>query len=218
MANKHIKRCPILLVIREMQIQTTRSSHFHPPHWLIYKAWQPPVLVCVSVAERATHSRGRAAASQGAEPTPSCLRLLPAEVKMDCWAQMRWKSCSQNRKALETTCVPLTGKWLVVSDMFTQWMRLCGSRKEWATSIGESPKCQTHRGQAHDFIHRRPGSGNSLRRRGKQGSGHRRVRGCGTDQEGQTDSLPAGNLCVVCRGGPEVHLSNDDFRSDHFDL
>lgn len=127
---------------------------------------------------------------------------------MDCWAQMRWKSCSQNRKALETTCVPLTGKWLVVSDMFTQWKRLRGSRKEWAPSTGASPKCQTHRRQAPDFI---------LRRRGKLGSGHRRVRGCGTDQEGQTDSLPAGNLlCLVCRGGPEVHLSNDDFRSDHF--
>lgn len=41
--------------------------------------------------------------------------------------------------------------------------------------------------------------------------------GAGTDQEGQTDSLPVGNLpCLVCRGGTEVHLSNDDFRSDHF--
>lgn len=54
------------------------------------------------------------------------------------------------------------------------------------------------------------------------GEGHREVAiagcaGAGTDQEGQTDSLPAGNLlCLVCRGGTEVHLSNDDFRSDNF--
>lgn len=49
------------------------------------------------------------------------------------------------------------------------------------------------------------------------GEGNQEVAVAGTDQKGRTDSVPAGSLlCLVCRGGTQVHLSNDDFRSDHF--
>lgn len=78
---------------------------------------------------------------------------------------MPWKSCSQNSKALETLCEPLPGKRLVVYDMFTRWMWLCGSRKERAAShrcVSKVSHWTREGSRTEDTLlisHRRPGRG-----------------------------------------------------------
>ena len=51
MANKHVKRCLILLIFREMQIRTTVKYYFIPVDWPLLKSLQICAGECVEKRE-----------------------------------------------------------------------------------------------------------------------------------------------------------------------